>query len=34
MEEEKNKEEKGIFDFTEDELMKYIQMQRRIYALE
>ena len=34
MEEEKKEEEKGIFDFTEDELMKYIQMQRRIYALE
>ena len=27
-------EEKNILDFTQDELIKFIQMQRRIYALE
>lgn len=27
-------EEKNILDFTQDELIRYIQMQRRIYALE
>ena len=27
-------EEKNILDFTQDELIRYIQMQRKIYALE